>query len=691
MQNKTKILLSFVSTSLLYQSLGANELDKITVTDRVDEKRKYIEESFYQPYSKSVILDTTINEEGFVDIGDALRDIPGISIKENGSYNKEIRMRGFSGPRITTLENGMKLDNQGMSRSGAGEVGSIEITNVKRIEVIKGSPAVVYDPGAAGGVVNVITNKASDIDGFHFKQRFSYSQSTEQKKSTTDVGAGNGRFGAKVSYTKTDSDDYNIVGDDGKEFALSQYNDLNNESENVIKVDDFGYHTKSLTTDLNAKIGDNGDLDFSWNDWNGKDMTLVYGDTIESANIIRYNKKTKDTKRLSYIHREIGNFDNIQANISKINQYQKIGIYGSGVTLNTEQATLKSEYIQGDLLMTFGAEAKDNDAKTLVYSTDEYRAAFLNNEYAFEKFTLFAGARYNSWTTTQRLLDGANADVAEQLVGISGVTPSVTKKAPTYSVGGQYLIDGSNNISLNMSRTYRSPDLMERYSFSNIIGGGVDLLPEDGKNYELAWKYLDEETFITSSIFVGDFKNYIWTKNIRRLVDQAGLEACIKAGDCDPTKGDYNDRENDFFESYTKYYNVEELKNWGMEFEYKYTALQDEFTFLTSFAQVSSDDKNAESVEQPLDTTIGYRHEFKSSWKPWVKIKVQHVANYPKVEYYQGFSPYTLYHLTTGFEKYGFKGNLGVNNVLNTEYNVPYSGINGFARSLFFNLTYEFK
>lgn len=669
------------------------ELQKIEVVGGAqEERRRNAEEMFLKPYSKEIIGEKTIIEENIADIAEAVKDVSGVSVTESGSFAKTIKVRGLYGPRVATLINGIRLSNQGMTHSGAGQSGKQDIANVKIIEVIKGSPAVIFDPGASGGVINIITHKAPQEKGLSLEQRVGYDQGYDLRKYTTILEGSTGKIGGRISYTKADSKDYKIGGDEeDKKFLIEKVNFLTQDDTAAIPVDNLGYNTDNINVELNIKAGEDGVVDLSWSDWIGKDMSIIHGATIYDAGIIQYDRMTIDTKRASYRKEELGWLRDLNIQYAQMRQNQIIGASGDGVILNSKQLNFISNYFGNNYILKFGAEARFDDAKTRVYSEQDYFGLFVNGEYLMDDWTFFAGIRSNHWTTEQKLLDGTNRELAGQLVGISGITPKKTVSSPTMAIGAQYLLNERNSISVNLNTTYRNPDLMERYSFSGVLGGGLDLKAEEGKHAELSWKYLDNKIAFTSSIFYSDFKDYIWRKQVRRIIDQPALLECIRLGNCNPATGDYDDRETDFFDIYSKFYNAKEVNNWGIEANLQYSIPQHEVLLSSSFNKITSDDKFVKAAAQPISTSVSYRYEFQNSWKPWAKIKGTYTLDYPKVEQYRGFDPYFVANIYAGFRKNNFTASAGVRNILDTVYHTPYSGINSLARTFFVNVSYKWR
>lgn len=103
-----------------------------------------------------VISKGLINEAGVTDFQDALtRLVPQISFSPNamGSY---IRLNGLGNKYVLILVNGKKVIGD---ISGNVDLNRINMSNVKRIEVLDGAASALYGSDAIGGVINIITDQ----------------------------------------------------------------------------------------------------------------------------------------------------------------------------------------------------------------------------------------------------------------------------------------------------------------------------------------------------------------------------------------------------------------------------------------------------------------------------------------------------------------------------------------------------
>lgn len=126
------------------------------------------------PSTMNVITAKQITERGYIQLEDALRDIPGIDfIHTNGYIPTLIYFRGMYGAenlRALLMINGIPENNIIGSNDMAGPAYSLH--NVDRIEVIWGPASALYGANAFGGVINIITKTGAELNGFQYEKGF---------------------------------------------------------------------------------------------------------------------------------------------------------------------------------------------------------------------------------------------------------------------------------------------------------------------------------------------------------------------------------------------------------------------------------------------------------------------------------------------------------------------------------------
>ncbi|MBI4689342.1 MAG: TonB-dependent receptor [Nitrospirae bacterium] len=120
------------------------------------------------PSTIDVITSEDIKNWGVFTLDEALRLIPGMDIRRLGVFHT-ISMRGIGGgladrsDRVLLLVDGRRI-NSAWDGSFRGD---IPLTNVERVEVIRGPGSSLYGPNAFAGVINIITKSGDDVDGIN--------------------------------------------------------------------------------------------------------------------------------------------------------------------------------------------------------------------------------------------------------------------------------------------------------------------------------------------------------------------------------------------------------------------------------------------------------------------------------------------------------------------------------------------
>ena len=110
------------------------------------------------PVGVTVITAADIRNSTAATVPELLRQVPGIQIRDSsGSPNQQVDLRGFGifGDQNTLV----LLDGQRISENEQASVNwtAIPLSSIERIEIMRGSGAVLYGGGATGGTINVIT------------------------------------------------------------------------------------------------------------------------------------------------------------------------------------------------------------------------------------------------------------------------------------------------------------------------------------------------------------------------------------------------------------------------------------------------------------------------------------------------------------------------------------------------------
>lgn len=114
------------------------------------------------PQSVVTIEREVLEQQQALHLSEVLQNVNGVyQMGNTGGTQEEIASRGFAMSSSNTFKNGSRFNNGVMP----------ELTSVERVEVLKGSNAILYGNVAAGGVLNLITKKPKFEKGGEISMR----------------------------------------------------------------------------------------------------------------------------------------------------------------------------------------------------------------------------------------------------------------------------------------------------------------------------------------------------------------------------------------------------------------------------------------------------------------------------------------------------------------------------------------
>ena len=115
------------------------------------------------PQSVKVLQADKFDIRGYVDAGDFLNTEPAVQVQEELSGKKTLSMRGGNADDIVVLYNGVRMNSP---FDNVFDFSLIDLANIERFEVIKGSNTTLYGPEAFSGVINIVPQVQRDYTLF---------------------------------------------------------------------------------------------------------------------------------------------------------------------------------------------------------------------------------------------------------------------------------------------------------------------------------------------------------------------------------------------------------------------------------------------------------------------------------------------------------------------------------------------
>ena len=130
------------------------EIAHVVTSDRGEEAASRATRTTY------VVTAADIARNGYRTVADALSQVPGVNVARYGPFGQfaEVGIRGSSALQVLVLLDGLpvagsQIENVNLEQMAAG--------GIDRIEIVEGGGSTLYGSGSIGGVINVITNGAS--------------------------------------------------------------------------------------------------------------------------------------------------------------------------------------------------------------------------------------------------------------------------------------------------------------------------------------------------------------------------------------------------------------------------------------------------------------------------------------------------------------------------------------------------
>lgn len=110
--------------------------------------------------STTVITAEDIERNQAREVIDVLRKVPGLTITQTGSLGgtTSIFMRGMNSYHTQLLIDGVEMADPSASQPSY-DFGHLMVTDIERIEIVRGPQSTLYGGDAIGGVINIITKK----------------------------------------------------------------------------------------------------------------------------------------------------------------------------------------------------------------------------------------------------------------------------------------------------------------------------------------------------------------------------------------------------------------------------------------------------------------------------------------------------------------------------------------------------
>ncbi len=212
-----------LGSALLFAApLAAQPLDEDDALMMMDEEMISIATGGLQPLSRAPAVATVITARdieamGARNLDEVLESVPGLHVSYSSMRLTPIyAIRGIrtdTNPQVLILVNGVPLTQ--LFQGDRGSLSTLPVTDIARVEVIRGPGSAIYGADAFSGVINVITKGAKDIDGTEVRGEIA-SFGTRRTALLHGQQLGETELAFYLEYRQTEGDDGRVIEEDAQ-------------------------------------------------------------------------------------------------------------------------------------------------------------------------------------------------------------------------------------------------------------------------------------------------------------------------------------------------------------------------------------------------------------------------------------------------------------------------------------------
>jgi len=469
--------------------------EKYSLEDVVVTATRYATSRLDTPVPVDVITPNQMEQNQPANVTEAASASPGVNVNSpSGGYYTNPNIRGLGGRRVVMLLDGRRVDS-GKPIGVSGYF--LSVSNIQRIEIMRGPGSVLYGSDAIGGVIHVISVDPLLTAGFSTNGHLRIQSASSEIASDLGFIWANKKVGVSLFGQFRDADNY-YMGDgnimensdftdglinlaycscpvDGHRLVLRGWaylgdeigrgmNDLDLEKRRVIR---FPHDRVYIST-----------IDYRYKPVKGvlEEVQILAGFDYTDRLLAR-SMHTEDYSRITSLMTQQSDFWNLSLNpVFKLRPISSnrllIGMDGRYRRMSMLQTV--TSYLPGDIIPPSRVSRPYDNADSFsgaVFAQDEQR-------FWQDKIRFSAGIRWDS--------------IYQRYPIINAETASTHNGALSGNLG--LVISPIENISLtlNAGRAFRSPTMEEKFvelTFcKGVVCGKPEVKPETSWNFDIGFK-----------------------------------------------------------------------------------------------------------------------------------------------------------------------------------------------------------
>lgn len=408
-------------------------------------------------------------------VTDLLSRVPGVQVAPTGGRGSlpGIYIRGTKSAQSLVLVDGQRIAN---TTSGDSGLQYLNVDQIERVEVLRGSRSVIYGSDAIGGVIQVFTRRNTE-QGLQPRLKLGFgSNQTWERSLGLSGGDEHTRFnlGASLDDTAGINSTHTSFPSDG---------------------DHDAYRNQSLSLNLSHSFSDELETGFNLLDNRGKSeydnsfgrYDATTGRTLGQKPYTNYtvssasgyvdaklNERWRSRLELGHSENRDTKRDTLSDDFSVFNTYRDSVNWQNDLTLNDRNSLI----LGGDWY-----EDRFHGSTLFTENSRWNRAAFVQHRFK------------GDWFSTEL---GLRRDQNQQFGGQNSWSGTLTLP-----------VNPDNDVLLSYSEGFRAPTFNDLY-YPDTKYSNPNLQPETSKSYELQWRsQLSDSTRLEASLYRTDLSDAI--------------------------------------------------------------------------------------------------------------------------------------------------------------------------------------
>ena len=429
----------------------------------------------------TVITEEEIEQAGLSSLAELLQKQSGIEISNLGGPGKvsSINIRGTSSTHSIILLDGMRI---GASTSGMTTIENLPLSQIEKIEIVRGPASSLYGQDGIGGVIQIFTKKGRE--GFHPYLSIGYGR-YQTKQLNAGISGGNKTTSYALNISGTNTDGFSAFVPDSS------------KASNTQNLDKDKYKNRSISSTLSYNLNKDYKIDLQYFLTTGRNMF-----DNRFANFSPDQNYRDKSKQEVYAMKTTGQINKLWESSIKIGK--STDLYSAQQHYNMDTFVYDPDvvdlYETTQYQMTWQNNIKLNKGSLVMLydflqekidTTDLYDKTKRTNN----GFVLGYNIEYNQNTLQTSLRKDLNSQYNNETTG---------------NIGYAYQINPQWKISSSFGTAFVAPSF--NYLYSSVDSwalGNPDLKPEKSKNIEGSIKYQDNSKSFYLTAYQNAIKDFI--------------------------------------------------------------------------------------------------------------------------------------------------------------------------------------